>query len=109
MPEVKGRVIATDGNSAARAQVRIVQMSPETREWTLMADENGKFYQKELVNWTLAPFLPLDALGPEFELTAKHREQSSERIPFGGGLYHAHYLGLGNPAPKFDLGDVRIK
>src|SRR4051794_36811213 len=91
------------------AELRIIQRSPQKREWTLRTDENGNFRQEELVSWGWAPFLPLDVFGPEFELIAKHGEQSSESIPFGGGLYHAHYLGLGNPTPKFDLGDMRIK
>src|SRR4051794_15288754 len=78
VPEVKGRVTTMNGQPLPGAEVRIVQKSPEKREWTLKADESGNFRQKESENWTLAPLLPLDALGPEFELTAKHGEQSSE-------------------------------
>ena len=107
MPEVKGRVTATDGKPLAGAIIRIVEVSPTTREWTVRADQKGNFRQKESLGWTFV--MPVAMLGPKFELTAKHGEQSSEPIPFGDGRYYLHTFGFGNPAPKFDLGDVRVK
>ena len=110
VPQVSGRVVSGGGVPIHGATVRV---APEDkaladRSFTLKTDRRGRFRRAEQTRWSLAPFLPIDAIGPTFVATASHENVQSAPAHFGGGLTHLHFFGMGNKSKSFDLGDLTV-